>query len=119
MLAIRALEKPVIAAVNGAAAGAGLSVACACDIRITSDAATFVPAFINIGLVPDSGGSYFIARLLGPARAFEWMTSGRRLSPKKHAIGVSSRRSFEERIFRPAPPNWPRSSPPCPPAGSG
>ena len=83
VLAIRALEKPVIAAVNGAAAGAGLSVACACDIRITSDAATFVPAFINIGLVPDSGGSYFIARLLGPARAFEWMTSGRRLSPEE------------------------------------
>ena len=42
-----------------------------------------MPAFINIGLVPDSGGSYFIARLLGPARAFEWMTSGRRLSPEE------------------------------------
>ncbi len=80
VLAIRALEKPVIAAVNGAAAGAGLSTACACDIRIASLAATFVPAFINIGLVPDSGGTYFIARLLGPARAFEWMTSGRRLT---------------------------------------
>ena len=80
VLAVRALEKPVIAAVNGAAAGAGLSFACACDVRIASDAATFVPAFINIGLVPDSGGTYFIARLLGPARAFEWMTSGRRLS---------------------------------------
>jgi 2-(1,2-epoxy-1,2-dihydrophenyl)acetyl-CoA isomerase len=83
VLAIRALEKPVIAAVNGAAAGAGLSFACACDIRIASDAATFVPAFINIGLVPDSGGTYFIARLLGPARAFEWMTSGRRLSAEE------------------------------------
>jgi 2-(1,2-epoxy-1,2-dihydrophenyl)acetyl-CoA isomerase len=80
VLAIRALEKPVIAAVNGAAAGAGLSVACACDIRIASDAATFIPAFINIGLIPDSGGTFFIARLLGPARAFEWMTSGRRLT---------------------------------------
>lgn len=80
VLAIRALEKPVIAAVNGAAAGAGLSFAAACDIRLAADNATFVPAFINIGLVPDSGGTYFLARLLGPARAFEWMTSGRRLS---------------------------------------
>jgi 2-(1,2-epoxy-1,2-dihydrophenyl)acetyl-CoA isomerase len=78
--AIRGLEKPVIAAVNGAAAGAGLSLACACDLRIASESATFVPAFINIGLVPDSGGSFFVHRLLGYARAFEWMTSGRRLS---------------------------------------
>jgi 2-(1,2-epoxy-1,2-dihydrophenyl)acetyl-CoA isomerase len=80
ILAIRALEKPVIAAVNGPAAGAGLSLACACDIRIAAESASFVPAFIGIGLVPDSGGSYFIARLLGPARAFEWMSQNRKLS---------------------------------------
>jgi len=78
--AIRALEKPVIAAINGAAAGAGLSLACACDVRIAADSATFVPGFIGIGLVPDSGGSYFIARLLGPARAFAWMSSNRKLT---------------------------------------
>ena len=75
--AIRALEKPVIAAVNAAAAGAGLSLACACDLRIASDQATFVPAFVNIGLVPDSGGTFFVARLVGQARAFEWLCSGR------------------------------------------
>src|SRR4051794_514944 len=79
ILAIRALEKPVIAAVNGAAAGAGLSLACSCDVRIAGESAVFVPAFINIGLVPDAGGSFFIHRLLGYARAFEWMTSGHRL----------------------------------------
>ena len=79
VLAIRALEKPVIAAVNGACAGAGLSLACACDIRIAADAASFVPGFVGIGLVPDAGGTFFINRLLGPARAFEWMSSNRKL----------------------------------------
>jgi len=91
ILAIRALEKPVLAAVNGAAAGAGLSFACACDLRIAADSATFVPAFINIGLVPDSGGTFFVRRLLGYARAFEWLSSGRRLSAAEaHAWGLVS-----------------------------
>ena len=85
-LAIRGLEKPVIAAVNGAAAGAGLSLACLCDIRIASDGASFTPGFVRIGLIPDSGGSFFVARILGPARAFEWMSSGRRLSAEE-ALG--------------------------------
>ena len=78
--AIRALEKPVLAAINGATAGAGLSLACACDVRVASSGASFVPGFIGIGLVPDSGGTWFIHRLLGYARAFEWMCSGRKLS---------------------------------------
>jgi 2-(1,2-epoxy-1,2-dihydrophenyl)acetyl-CoA isomerase len=80
VLAIRALEKPVIAAVNGAAAGAGMSLALACDIRIAARSASFVPAFIKIGLVPDSGGTWLVRRLLGTARAFEWLTTGRRLA---------------------------------------
>jgi 2-(1,2-epoxy-1,2-dihydrophenyl)acetyl-CoA isomerase len=88
---IRGLEKPVIAAVNGPCAGAGLSLAAACDIRIASDAATFVPGFIGIGLIPDSGGSWFVHRLLGYARAFEWMTSNRRLTAAEaHAWGLVS-----------------------------
>jgi len=91
ILAIRRLEKPVIAAVNGVAAGGGLSLACACDIRIASDKATFVPAFINIGLIPDMGGTFFVSRLLGYARAFEWLTSGRRLSAAEaHSWGLVS-----------------------------
>ena len=84
--AIRALEKPVIAAINGACAGAGLSLACACDVRIASDQASFVPGFIGIGLIPDAGGSWFIHRLLGFSRAFEWMVSNRRLSAEE-ALG--------------------------------
>jgi 2-(1,2-epoxy-1,2-dihydrophenyl)acetyl-CoA isomerase len=91
VLAIRSLEKPVIAAVNGVCAGAGLSLACACDIRLASDAAFFVPGFVGIGLIPDSGGTYFIQRLLGTARAFEWMTSNRRLNAAEaHAWGLVS-----------------------------
>src|SRR6266436_8887080 len=85
--AIRSLEKPVIAAVNGAAAGAGLSLACACDIRIAADSAAFVPGFIGIGLVPDSGGTYFVARLIGASRAFSWMSSNRKLTAAEAEAG--------------------------------
>jgi len=91
VLAIHSLEKPVIAAVNGVCAGAGLSLACACDVRLASDAAFFVPGFVGIGLIPDSGGTYFLQRLLGTPRAFEWMTSNRRLTAAEaHAWGLVS-----------------------------
>src|SRR5262249_7684703 len=91
ILALRSLEKPVLAAVNGPAAGAGLSLACACDLRLAADGAAFVPAFINIGLVPDSGSTYLVRRLLGTARAFEWLATGRRLSASEaHAWGLVS-----------------------------
>jgi 2-(1,2-epoxy-1,2-dihydrophenyl)acetyl-CoA isomerase len=84
--AIRALEKPVIAAVNGPAAGAGLSLACACDVRIASTEASLVPGFVGIGLVPDSGSSWFLHHLLGAARAFEWMVSNRRLEAEEALV---------------------------------
>jgi 2-(1,2-epoxy-1,2-dihydrophenyl)acetyl-CoA isomerase len=80
ILAIRSLEKPVIAALNGVAAGAGLALALACDLRIASEKASLLPAFIAIGLIPDSGTSWFATRILGEARAFEWLTSNRRLN---------------------------------------
>jgi 2-(1,2-epoxy-1,2-dihydrophenyl)acetyl-CoA isomerase len=101
--ALRALEKPVLAAINGATAGAGLSLACACDVRIASAQASFVPGFIGIGLVPDSGGSWFIHRLLGQARAFEWMVSNRRVSADEALIWslvseVVPHERFEKRI---------------------
>lgn len=86
VLGLRGLEKPVLAAVNGAAAGAGLSLACACDLRVAADSAAFVPAFVNVGLVPDTGGSWLVPRLLGYARAFEWMCSGRKIGAEE-ALG--------------------------------
>jgi len=89
--AVHALEKPVIAAVNGAAAGAGLSLAAACDIRIASSRAKFVPAWINIGLVPDAGGSYFVPRIIGYARALEWFATGRHMTADEAlAVGLVS-----------------------------
>ena len=103
VMAIRSLEKPVIAAVNGVCAGAGLSLACACDIRLASDAAFFVPGFVGIGLVPDAAGTYFVHRLLGASRAFEWMTTNRRLTAAEaHAWGLVSEvvdaDAFEARV---------------------
>jgi 2-(1,2-epoxy-1,2-dihydrophenyl)acetyl-CoA isomerase len=66
---IRAIEKPVIAAVNGVAAGAGASIALSCDIVVAKESAVFVQAFSKIGLIPDSGGTFFLPRLVGIQRA--------------------------------------------------
>jgi 2-(1,2-epoxy-1,2-dihydrophenyl)acetyl-CoA isomerase len=74
---MRAIPKPIIAAINGAAAGAGLSLALACDLRFASEKAKLIQVFIRIGLVPDSGSTWFMPHLVGYARAFELCTTGR------------------------------------------
>ena len=74
--AIREAPKPVVAAVNGVAAGAGASLALACDFRIASEHAKLVLAFIKVGLVPDSGGLWFLSRMVGTARAFHMAATG-------------------------------------------
>lgn len=74
------LEKPVIVAVNGVAAGAGCSVALACDIVIAAESASFIQAFVKIGLVPDTGCSYFLPLLVGPKKAMEMALLGERIS---------------------------------------
>ncbi|MDX6533737.1 MAG: 2-(1,2-epoxy,2-dihydrophenyl)acetyl-CoA isomerase [Gaiellales bacterium] len=79
------LEKPVIAAVNGPAAGAGLALAMACDLRLAAESASFVPAFLGIGLIPDSGLTHILPRVIGPAAAFEWLVSGRRMAAAEAA----------------------------------
>jgi 2-(1,2-epoxy-1,2-dihydrophenyl)acetyl-CoA isomerase len=71
VLAMRRLEKPIIGAINGVAAGAGISVALACDLRIASEAASFIEVFARVGLVPDTGSSWFLPRLVGYAKAAE------------------------------------------------
>ena len=73
---MREMEKPVVTAINGVAAGAGMSIALAGDIRLASDRASFVPAFVKIGLVPDSGFTWMLPHLVGPTRAFQIMVTG-------------------------------------------
>ncbi len=74
---IRTMEKPVVAMVNGIAAGAGCSLALACDMRIMSETAKLIEVFVRIGLIPDTGSHWFLPRLTGMARAFEYAATGR------------------------------------------
>ena len=77
---MHALRKPIVCAVNGVAAGAGANFALACDIVIAARSASFIQAFVKIGLVPDCGGSYFLPRLAGTQRAMALAMTGDRLS---------------------------------------
>ena len=85
VLGLRALKMPVVCAVNGVAAGAGANLALACDIVIAAKSASFIQAFSKIGLIPDSGGTYFLPRLVGEARAFGLALLGDKLSAEQAA----------------------------------
>jgi 2-(1,2-epoxy-1,2-dihydrophenyl)acetyl-CoA isomerase len=90
--AITSLEKPVVAVVNGVAAGAGASLALACDLRLASDRASFVQAFVHIGLVPDSGATWFLPRMVGLTKAMELALLGEPVSAEEALrIGLVNR----------------------------
>ena len=86
---IHSMEKPVIAAINGVAAGAGCSLALACDLRIASTDASFIEVFVNVGLIPDSGSTWTLPRLIGLGRAMELCCTGRKVDADEAlAIGM-------------------------------
>ncbi len=83
--AVRALDKPYIAAVNGPAAGAGMDMASMADIRFAGESARFVMAYVRVGLIPGDGGCYYLPRIIGMARALDLMWTGRPLVPEEAA----------------------------------
>ncbi|MBI3246450.1 MAG: enoyl-CoA hydratase/isomerase family protein [Deltaproteobacteria bacterium] len=100
---IRQMTKPVIAAINGAAAGAGMNLALACDIRYGSDRARFAESFVKIGLVPDWGGHYLLTQMVGTSRALELIMTGDRIDAEEaYRLGLINRifphDSFQEEV---------------------
>ena len=92
VMRIRTMDKPVIAMVNGVAAGAGMGLAFACDMRIMSDNARFVEAFAKVGLVPDSGATFFMPRLLGLSKALELAFTGEGIDAEEaEKLGAANR----------------------------
>ena len=92
IMAMRAIPKPIIGRVNGVAAGAGFSLALACDVVVCSNEAYFSQIFVNIGLMPDAGSTFFLPRLIGSQKAFELCSTGRRVyGPEAATIGLVNR----------------------------
>lgn len=97
---IRSIEKPIIGAVNGVAAGAGANIALACDIILMSASASYIQAFSKIGLIPDSGGTFTLPRLVGPHLATALMMTGDKLSAAEaHRLGLAYK-VFEDNVFK-------------------
>ena len=96
---IRNLEKPVVAAVNGVAAGAGASLALCCDIIVATESASFIQAFSKIGLVPDSGSTYFLPKLIGIQKATALMMTGEPIKAKDAAIMGMIYKSYSDEKF--------------------
>ena len=102
---IRNLDKPVIAAVNGVAAGAGANIALACDITIAKKSASFIQAFSKIGLIPDSGGTFFLPRIIGNQKALALMITGDKITAEQAEqmnmiYKTVDDEQFEDEIFK-------------------
>jgi 2-(1,2-epoxy-1,2-dihydrophenyl)acetyl-CoA isomerase len=96
---LRALPLPVVAGVNGVAAGAGVSLALACDLVIATKSASFIQSFAKLGLIPDTGGTFFLPRLVGPARALGMAMLGDRLPAEQAAAWGLIWRCVEDEAF--------------------
>jgi 2-(1,2-epoxy-1,2-dihydrophenyl)acetyl-CoA isomerase len=97
---LRSLSLPVVAAVNGVAAGAGVSLALACDLVIATKSASFIQSFAKLGLIPDTGGTFFLPRLVGTARALGLALLGERLSAEEAAAWGLIWRCVEDEAFK-------------------
>jgi len=96
---MRTIEKPVIGMINGVAAGAGCSIALACDMRVMSSTASLIEVFVRIALVPDSGSHWFLPRLAGMARAFEYAATGREIGAEEaERVGLVNRVAPPEKL---------------------
>lgn len=96
---IRNIEKPIIAAVNGVAAGAGANIALACDITIAKKSASFIQAFSKIGLIPDSGGTFFLPRIIGSQKALALMMTGDKISAEEAEKMNMIYQAVEDEVF--------------------
>ena len=96
---IRAIEKPIIAAVNGVAAGAGANIALACDITIAKKSASFIQAFSKIGLIPDSGGTFFLPRIIGSQKALALMMTGDKISAEQADAMNMIYKAVDDEVF--------------------
>jgi 2-(1,2-epoxy-1,2-dihydrophenyl)acetyl-CoA isomerase len=99
ILKLRSIEKPIIAAVNGVAAGAGANIALACDLVIAKESASFIQAFSKIGLIPDSGGTFILPRLVGMQKALSLMITGEKVSAKQAENMNMIYKAIEDDLF--------------------
>ena len=100
ILKMRTMEKPIIAAINGVAAGAGCSLALAADLRVMAEGATLIEVFVNVGLIPDCGSTYTLPRLVGMGKAFELCSTGEKVGAKEALrLGLTNKVAADDALL--------------------